>query len=69
MKKQFFGNVEYNRAKRRNSVILCILLTICLLGTSSIFLTTKSVVFGVIFLVPLILPFIALKRGVANGSS
>ncbi len=60
MEKKFYSNLDYNRSKRRSAIILSILLTICLFGTSSMFFVRKEFFFGILFLVPLFIPLMAI---------
>ncbi len=60
MKKDYFCNLDYNRAKRKNSLLLSLLLIICILGTISIFIALKDYTFIAIFALCLIVPIIAI---------
>ena len=56
MEKKFYSDVEYNRAKRRSSVILNSLLIVVSLGTASIFVGQKNYIFMGLFLLVACLP-------------
>ncbi len=58
MKKDYFCNLDYNRAKRRNSLLLSMLLIICTFGMISIFIALNDYTFIVIFAMLLIIPII-----------
>lgn len=60
MEKKFYSNLDYNKSKRRSSIILSVLLVICLFGTSSLFFARKEYFFGILFLVPLFIPLMAI---------
>lgn len=60
MKKEFYANIDYNKAKRRNALLLSALLTICILGTISIFVISKDYLFISFFAIFLVIPFFAI---------
>lgn len=57
MEKKYIANLEYNIKKKRNSLILCGLLLITMLGMISIFVAFKNYYIIAFFGVFLILPF------------
>ena len=60
MNKHFYGNLEYNKAKRRSAIMLSAILSICILGTVSIFVLSKDYFYIVFFAAFLIIPFFAI---------
>lgn len=57
MEKKYFANLEYNAKKKRNSLILCGLLLITMLGMISVFVVFKNYVIIAFFGIFLLLPF------------
>lgn len=49
MEKIYYSNLEYNRKKKRNGIILCALLFLSLGGLASVFIVKNSVDFGLLF--------------------
>lgn len=66
MKKEFYVNLDYNRAKRRNSILLSCLLAIFLLGTVSLFVLQKDYMFIAFFALFLAVPIIAIPSTFKN---
>ena len=66
MKKEFFADVKYSKVKRRNGIILNILLIILALGTASTFAAQKDWLFTAFFVGILILPGIAIPATLRN---
>ncbi len=66
MKKDYFANIEYNRKKRRNSVVLSVILTFILLSTAVVFVVNKDYIFAVLFLLFMIVPIITIPLGFKN---
>ncbi len=66
MKKDYFANIEYNRKKRRNSVVLSIILTFILLSMAVVFVANKDYAFAVLFASLVIVPIITLPSGFKN---
>ncbi len=60
MNKKFYANLDYNKSKRKSAVLLSALLSICILGTVSIFVLSKDYVFIVFFAAFLAIPFLAI---------
>ncbi len=56
MKELYYANKEYNRKKRRNSIIMSVLLVLLSLGLASVFLVNKDYLFAGIFGVLALLP-------------
>lgn len=66
MEKIYRGNVEYNKHKRRTSVVLCILLLITMLGTASVFVALKQWAIVVSFAIFLIVPLTLFPAAINN---
>ncbi len=66
MKKEFYANLDYNKSKRKNSLLLSSLLLICILGTISMFIMSKDYLFITFFAVFLVVPFFAIPSTFKN---
>ena len=66
MKKEFFADIPYNKTKRRNGIILNIILVVLALGSASTFAAQKDWVFTTFFTLMLLLPAIAIPGTLKN---
>ncbi len=66
MKKDYFANIEYNRKKRRSSVVLAVILTLILLSMAVVFVANKDYVFAILFASFIIVPIITIPSGFKN---
>ena len=66
MEKQYFVNKEYNKLKRKNAVVLSVILTMMLLSMSAVFASGGNYVIAVIFALLVIVPIIAIPSGFKN---
>ena len=73
MEKKFYSDIQYNRAKRRSSIILNSLLIVAAVGTASMFIAQKDYLFMGLFLVLALLPIalipISFKNHPIHGRS
>lgn len=73
MEKKFYSDIEYNRAKRRSSIILNSLLIVVAIGTASMFVAQQDYLFMGVFLVVACLPIalipISFKNHPVHGNS
>lgn len=66
MKKEFYPEINHNRQKRRNAVVLSVLLFVCMLGMISLFLVNKDYPFAVFFALFLFLPVISIPSAFSS---
>ena len=66
MRKEYFANKEYNKLKRRNSILLSIILTMLLLFMASVYAVKGDYGFALIFIAILVIPIVAIPAGFKN---
>ncbi len=66
MRKEYFVNIEYNKKKRKNAIVLSIILTMLLLFMASVFAVNGDYFFTIIFLLLLIVPILSIPSGFKN---
>ena len=66
MNKEFFADILYNRQKRRSAILLNSLLIVVLLGTASIFIVQKDILFSLIFLMFMFIPMLTIPSAFKN---
>lgn len=66
MRKEYFANKEFNKSKRRNAVVLGIILGVLLLSMAAIFANQGDYLFAGLFAVLLIIPILSIPSGFKN---
>ncbi len=66
MKKTYYANIEYNKLKRRNAVLLSVILFMALLSMAAMFASQGQYLFAIIFGFILILPIVTVPSAYKN---
>lgn len=66
MKKEFFADILYNRQKRRSAIVLNSLLIVVIVGTASIFIVKKDIIFSLFFLMFAFVPMLTIPSAFKN---
>ncbi len=66
MRKEYFANKEFNKTKRRNAVVLSIILAFMLLFMAATFAVKGDYLFSGVFALLLVIPILAIPSGFKN---